>query len=222
MDVNHIHRGWINNARFVLAAQRPVRNSAARKAALYIGQCPYRANLLGREPDQIDKTTENAKPKEGIMQITINTADILGDESSIRDEVIEQIADALKIEIRRSADKIIKEELEKALVVTIKERVASIVDMHLDTEYTETDEYGRCGKSSTVRNRIAEGLSRQCTFKKANYSSDQNAFTRAVMDTVEQEMKKFRAEYTSLVNKMLIQQCMEEAAAKLRAACGIK
>lgn len=156
------------------------------------------------------------------MQITINTADILGDETTIRDEVIEQVSNALLQEMRKRADSLIKETLEKALVETVKEKVASIVATNIDTPFTAVDEYGRVGQTDTMRNRIAAILQQQCSFKKSSYSSDQNAFTNAVMEVVTKELSRFKKEYESLVNKTLIQECMNEAAAKLKAACGIK
>lgn len=155
------------------------------------------------------------------MKIKIDTTDVLGDESTIRDEVIDKIVSDFKIEIRQDGKDIIKDKLEKALNEIIQEKVFSLVSMHLDTEYTEKDRFGRVGKKTTIRNRIADILRAQCVFKKTNYSSDRNAFTAAVLDTVSDEMKKFRKDYISLVNDILIQECLDEASKKLKAACGI-
>ena len=157
------------------------------------------------------------------MQITINTSDILGDEKTIRDEVIEQISTAFKIEMRKQAEKLVEETLRNALISIIKEKVREIVTMHIDTEFTDVNEFGGVGKpNTTIRNRIAVFLSQQCSFKKTTYQSDQNAFTAAVMETVSKEFKIFQTEYNSMVNKILIQKCMEEAVTKLKAAVGIK
>lgn len=155
------------------------------------------------------------------MQITINTADILGDETTIREEVIAQVSHALLSEMRKNADTIVKETLEAALVQTAKEQVQLLVESHLDTEFTETTSYGKVVKTSTFRNRIADILEAQCVFKQGHYSSDQNAFTKAVMSTVELEMSKFKKEYISLVNQKLITESLDMAAKKLREACGI-
>ena len=156
------------------------------------------------------------------MQITINTADILGDETTIRDEVIEQVSNSLLQEMRKRADSIIKETLEKALVETVKEKVAAIIGSQIDTEFVPVSEYGAREKPTTIRNRIAAELQHQCSFKRTTYRSDMNAFSQAVMEVVEKELTKFKQEFNSLVNTTLIQQCMNEAAAKLKAACGIK
>ena len=156
------------------------------------------------------------------MKIEINTADILGDEATIRDEVVEQIASSFMIEMRKDAQTLIRDTLETALANTIQEKVSELVDMHLDTEFTETNQYGRVGDTITFRNKIADILKQQCVFKKTNYRSDQNAFTGAVINAVENEMKKFQKEYVSLVNKKLLQECLDDATTKLKAACGIK
>ena len=156
------------------------------------------------------------------MKIEINTADILGDEATIRDEVIEQIADALKTEMRRNAETIIRDTLEKSLKETVHDQVHKLVTMHLDTEFTEKNTYGRVGETTTVRNKIADILKAQCVFKKTNYSSDRNAFSSAIMDAVSDEVKKFRKEFNSLVNKQTIQTCLDDATEKLKKAVGIK
>ena len=156
------------------------------------------------------------------MQITINTADILGDETTIRDEVIDQVSKALISEMRHRADKLITETFEKALVGTIREKVKEIVEVHLDAPFIPKDEYGRHQEETTVRNQLAKVLRQECTFKSQNYRSDMNAFSKAVMETVEKEVSQFKKEFNSMVSTTLIQQCMTEAAAKLKAACGIK
>ena len=156
------------------------------------------------------------------MQITINTSDILGDETTIRDEVISQIANALITDLRTKA----KEELCKMLDITLKNVIEEVVKeavmIYIDTEFTDFDQYGRPGKTSNVRMRIADYVQQQCTFKKTTYPSDRNPFTSAVCEIVEQEVRKFKSEFTSLVTKQVIEQSMTLAVSTLKQSLGIK
>lgn len=156
------------------------------------------------------------------MQIIINTAEMLGDETTIRDEVIEQVSNSLISSFRNQVANAVSEILDKYVAETAKKVLEEISNAHLDTVITPTNEYGKQQAPYTLRNKLAEIVASQCVYKKAIYDSDKNAFSRAADAVIEAEMKKFRDEFNSLVNKTLIQNCMTEAQAKLRAACGIK
>lgn len=156
------------------------------------------------------------------MQIIINTAEMLGDETTIRDEVIEQVSSALIKSFRGQVDNAVSEILDKHVTEAAKQVLGEITNAHLDTVITPTSEYGKQREPYTLRNKLADIVASQCVYKKAKYGSDKNAFSIGVDAVIEEEMKKFRSEFTSLINRTLIQNCMEEAQAKLKAACGIK
>ena len=156
------------------------------------------------------------------MQIIINTAEMLGDEATIRDEVIEQVSNSLIASFRNQVANAVSEILDKHVGETAKKVLEEITIAHLDTVVTPTNEYGKQLEPYTLRNKLADIVASQCVYKKANYDSDKNAFSRAADAVIEAEMKKFKGEFNSLINRTLIQNCMEEAQAKLKAACGIK
>jgi hypothetical protein len=158
------------------------------------------------------------------MEIKIDTNDILGDETTIRDEVISQVTAAISAHIIKESKETIRQTLDLSLASIVAERVQEIIDTHLDTEFVEADQYGRKQEPATIRSKIAEVIQKECTLKDpgSSYSSNQTKFTKAVVGTVEAEMKKFRAEFTSAVNSMLIKSCLADATKKLQAACGIK
>lgn len=157
------------------------------------------------------------------MQITINTADILGDEATIRDEVIAQVSNALITSMRKQASDLLKEMLDKNLKDVVRETVQTVTDLSVDTKFTDCDSYGRStGKELSLRDRIAGFVQEQCTFKNTAYSSDNNAFTKVVKDVVEKEVSKFKTEFTTLVTRQVVQQSMETAVATLKESLGIK
>ena len=156
------------------------------------------------------------------MQITINTQDILGDEATIREEVIAQVANALITSMRKDASEALKDMLETQLAKVTNEITSEAITMHLDTVFTDTDTYGRNGKTASVRERIADFVQAQCTFKTSGYNNDKNAFSRAVQEVVEKEVAKFKAEFNSLVTRQVVEQSAEMATQRLRDALGIK
>jgi hypothetical protein len=155
------------------------------------------------------------------MQITINTADLLGDETTIRDEVIERVADSLAVHLKKEAAAKLSAVFESSITSVVRETVAGIVAAHIDAEIVKVDSYGRIGQPTTIRGEIAERLEKMCEFKLTTYSSEQNAFTTVVKKTVEEEVVKFKKDYISLVNAKLLKECLDEATKKLKAACGI-
>lgn len=157
------------------------------------------------------------------MQITINTADILGDEATIRDEVIAQVATAIITSMRQQAKEALSVMLEKSLAEVVKQTVTDAADIVLDEKFTDMDQYGRPGKEAkSIRERISDYVQAQCTFKPTPYSSDANPFTRVVKETTEAEVKKFKADFSTLVTKQFISQTLDVAVSTLRSAMGIK
>jgi hypothetical protein len=156
------------------------------------------------------------------MQITINTADILGDEATIRNEVIEQVSQALITSMRTQAKAELTEMLKKNLGEVVTQVTTDAITITMDTKFTDTDQYGRSGKEASIRERIADYVQAQCTFKQANYSSDRNPFTAVVTEVVQKEVVKFKSDFTSLVTQQVIKQNMDMAVTKLKESLGIK
>ena len=156
------------------------------------------------------------------MQITINTSDILGDETTIRDEVISQVSTALITSMRKQSQLELATMLEANLAQVVTETITEAVTLAMDTKFTDVDSYGRTGKEASLRERIADYVQAQCTFKNTTYSSDANPFTRVVKDVVEKEVAKFKADFTSLVTQQVVKENMDMAVKKLKESLGIK
>jgi hypothetical protein len=156
------------------------------------------------------------------MQITIDTSDIIGEEATIRGEIIDQVSNYLFTYLRKEADKVFLETLNAQLTAVVKDSVSNAMAIHLDTEFTETDGYGRIGKKGTVRNRIADAVKDQCVYKRSQYASDMNAFSNTIVETVKIEVEKFKNEFNSLVTKQVVEQSMTMAVATLKQSLGIK
>ena len=156
------------------------------------------------------------------MQITINTADILGDEVTIRDEIISQVSAALTTSMRQQANAALSEMLEKNVADLVSRIVAETVSLTIDAPFTDIDSYGRVGKTASIRERIADYVQAQCAFGTKTYSSDENTFTKTVKKVVEAEVAKFKTEFNSLVTRQVVEQSADAALKKLKESLGIK
>jgi len=156
------------------------------------------------------------------MQITINTADILGNETTIRDEVIGQVSQALLTSMRTQSIAVLTEMLNKNVAEVVAQVTKDAIAMTMDSKFTDTDTYGRKGKEASIRERIADYVQAQCTFTKAKYPSEMNPFTAVVTDVVTKEVAKFKDDFTSLVTQQVIKQSMDMAVTKLKESLGLK
>lgn len=156
------------------------------------------------------------------MKITINTADILGDETTIRDEVVDAITNAMRHEMRDKIATLVAVNAEAALRDAIKDQMAGIVAIHLDTPFCPTDIYGNKRPETTLRSMIAEIIQKECTLQTRGSSYDQNRFTQAVNETLKAELARFQKEFNSIVTANAVSQTLELAYKKLREVCGIK
>jgi len=156
------------------------------------------------------------------MQITINTADILGDETTIRDEVVAAITNAMRHEMRENIAALVSKNAEAALREAIKEQMESIVAFHLDTEFTPTDDYGRKSTATTLRGKIGDIIQKECTLQNNRNSYDANGFTKIITETVQKELARFQKEFNTIVTANAVSQTLDLAYKKLREVCGIK
>lgn len=156
------------------------------------------------------------------MQITINTGEILGDEATIREEVINQVSNALITSMRTRANEALDDMLKKNLADVVAETVERVVNATMDTVYTDVDRYGKTGKTASLRERIADFVQEQCTFKKEQYDSKRNPFTAVIEKTVTEEVRKFKADFNTMVTKQVMEQSMEMARSALLKSMGLK
>ena len=68
------------------------------------------------------------------MQITINTADILGDEATIREEVITAVTNCLLASMRKDASAQLRECVETQLSTIVAEKMKELIGMALETK----------------------------------------------------------------------------------------
>lgn len=163
------------------------------------------------------------------MKVEIDLNDIMGDEygaetlqESIRRHVVESLTKTIKEGVGRQIEievaRILKEEISAA----VKGRMGEIVADLLDAEYVTCDRYGdRSRTPTTFRKELVKAIHEQMKYVKAD-DWHKNAFTKAVDDTVGENVKEFKAEFSKRVDAQFVAECMKHATANLQERLGIK
>lgn len=162
------------------------------------------------------------------MKIEIDLEDILGDEygdsetlsESIRRQVIDNLTHTLSntlskkiiTNIEDSVTEMIDGEVKNAAALVGKE----LTDGMIDFEYTPIDGYGRKSEKTTTRNEFIKNLTSQMVYKGTRYESDKSSFTKSVDSILEQELKKFKEQYNSIINETFTKEAFEYASFKMR------
>lgn len=166
------------------------------------------------------------------MKIEIDLNDILGGDEdtapetlkeSIQRQVIDNLTAKIHAGINRRLDdevqKVLNEELKKA----IQEKMPMILNQLFTEDYVPVDRYGSSsGKSTNFRAELVKAINEQMVYKRAQYDSDKNVFTRAVDQVVSENVAAFKTEFNKLVDSNFTQEVLHQAQKKLQERLGIK
>ena len=141
------------------------------------------------------------------MKIEIDLDNILGDESgvetlqeSIRRQVIESITQNVKKGIKIRIDEAVGNTIQTELNSYLKEALPVLFAQIMDAEYTPVSTYGAKGDPTTLRATLLKSITDNMVYRKGNYSSDNNAFTKAVDSVMEEQLKAFKADFNKTVD----------------------
>lgn len=164
------------------------------------------------------------------MKVEIDLNDILGDEygaetlqESVRRQVIESLTSTIREGVGKQIDSEVSRILNDEIRTSVEARMDEIVADLLNAEYVTCDRYGdRSREPTTFRKELVKAIHEQMKYKRAQYDSDKNAFTRAVDDVISENVKAFKAEFSKQVDAQFVAECMSHAASKLKDRLGIK
>lgn len=166
------------------------------------------------------------------MKVEIDLNDILGDENgaeTLQDSVRRQVIHSLENTIRAGVSKRIEQEtarvINDCLQSAVVERMPEIVDQVLNGEYTPIDRYGNsAGKVTTFRQELRASILEQMQYKpsRSGYSSERNAFTKAVDDLVSTQVGEFKTTFNKMVDAEFTKEALNHATTKLTERLGIK
>jgi hypothetical protein len=164
------------------------------------------------------------------MKLEIDLTDVLYDENgnqsetlaeSIRRQVIEVIKQDAAKDIKRQISEAVNIAIDTEMRDAIKDRMPGIVDELMDTEYQPVSNYGAKSPPTTFRKQLLAGILSEMTYKKANYDSDKNAFTKAVDATVNAQLHQFSKEFQKTIDAEFTRQALATATEALRKRLGV-
>lgn len=164
-----------------------------------------------------------------MKKIEIDLEDILGSEfesetmqESIRRQVIETItkstAKAVEIRINEAVAATIQSCLKDYLAAELPNLFAQL----MDAEYTPVSQYGAKDKPTTLRATLLKSVTDNMVYRRQNYSSDNNTFTKAVDAILEDQMKQFKADFNKTVDSTFTAAAFDYAKTELTKKLGVR
>ena len=127
------------------------------------------------------------------------------------------VAEGIQAQIKKEVAKVLSEELQAA----VKEQMPALLQDLMNAEYRSVDRYGdRAKEMTTFRQELVKTITEQMHYKKGSYSSDKNAFTKAVDEVVSENIKlmqqSFDEQIIEIFQKEAFEYAMKEMAKKLQ------
>jgi hypothetical protein len=95
-------------------------------------------------------------------------------------------------------------------------KMEPIILAALDGEYIIVDRYGdRNGKATTLRKEMIRNFQEQMVYKKTNYDSEKNQFSRNVDEMVNGALSSFKKEFNETVTKEFNKEAINSAVNKI-------
>lgn len=143
-------------------------------------------------------------------------------QESIKRQVVEVISKKIEAGITRQIDV----EVEKQITTTLKNIADTLLpklaeDM-INAEYKTVDMWGSMTKSTTTfRAELVKLITSSMVYKKCNYKSDENAFTKTVDAVIEENIKKFQSEFNKIVTDEFRKDALAYAIDTLKKKLGV-
>jgi hypothetical protein len=162
------------------------------------------------------------------MKFEIDLNDILGDENgsetlqeSIRRQVVDSVTQTVKKGIGTQIDQAIETTISTAINKYLTKEMPKLLATIMDAEYTPVDRYGDRNKPTSSRKELVRSITENMVYRKTTYSGDKNAFTRAVDEVIEQNLKAFQSEFNKQIDSQFTAAAMEYASNALKKRLGI-
>jgi hypothetical protein len=163
------------------------------------------------------------------MKIEIDLNDILGDENgaetlqdSVRRQVVEHVTQTIRKGVGEKIDAAVSQTISAGIKEYLDGEMPNLMANLMDSEYLPVDRYGDRNKPTTFRKELIRSITENMQYKKTNYSSDRNAFTKAVDEVIEENVKLFKADFSKQVNAQFTAAAMQYAVNTLKEKLGIK
>lgn len=164
------------------------------------------------------------------MKIEIDLKDILHDDDygseTVQESIRRQVVEKIEANLSKGISKRIDEEVAKAIDEQIKKSLdeirPSLISEILDAEYVCIDRYGdRSKQPTTFRKQLIKAVNENMVYRKTQYQSEMNQFTKAVDAVLAEQSKQFKAQFDEIINKEYVADTKAYAVKVLKEKLGI-
>jgi len=154
------------------------------------------------------------------MKFEIDLNDLLADEyggvetlsESVRRQVVEKLTEKTSAGIQKQINDAVALVLSQELQSAVKEKMPTLLDDLLNAEYYPVDRYGQRDKQQTTfREALVKEITSQMVYKKANYDSDKNTFTRSVDSVIAENVKAMQKDFDNKIIEMFQKEAFDYA-----------
>jgi len=153
-----------------------------------------------------------------MQKIEIDIHELLGDPEFLRESIEEKVKETILQGIGKNITAQVSNLINQELARAIEKKMPELVNAVLDDPYVKVDQWGdrEGSKPTTFRTELVRAVNDQMTYKKKTFSSDENAFTKAVDGVVAANVRTFKESFNKLVNDTFTKDALNYAVAKLR------
>jgi hypothetical protein len=163
-------------------------------------------------------------------KITIDLNDLLGDEDgayeslgeSIKRQVVDKLSRDLKAEIKKEVEISIQNFLQDEVLKESEKLLPTLMEECLNAEYRPVDSWGSKGKLTTFKEELVKSIGSGMVYKKCQWDSDKNAFSKIVDSIIVENIKSFKEVYDKQVNQTFINDAFDYATKQLKEKLKIK
>lgn len=143
------------------------------------------------------------------MKIEIDLDDIFRDEDgnpeegiqeSIRRQVVSRLTEDYRKKLFAKFDSELSSIMQAQIAEVVQTKMPDMIDDIMNASYTPVSSYGQRGEPTTFRAEIIRAIAANMKYEPKNYSSDENAFTRAVKSIVELKTGEIKKAITEQVD----------------------
>jgi hypothetical protein len=163
------------------------------------------------------------------MKIEVDLNDILrdeyGDGETLAESIRRQIVDKLSGDLHKRLHDRLDGELGRIMSAQINsvmaEKMPTLIDDIMNATYTPVSTYGQRGEPTTFRAEVIKAIAANMKYEPKQWSSDENAFTRAVKSIVEKQTEAVKVEITKHVDAKFKQDAIGYAVKLLAERLGL-
>lgn len=140
--------------------------------------------------------------------------------------IVEGLVERLQDNVWKEVEGEVRSRIDKVIDVAVTSRVAALIESMatemLDFKFTETTDWGERKSVHTVRERITKEFEQQCTYKRNQYSSDKNAFSKIFDKVLEEMMADAKKTVLNQLNESFTKACFDFARDETMKKLGVK